>query len=212
MALNYDSDKMKMIPIMYANGEELSIVKIEKAEKRLQAKKNAVNDMQNELRLLELDAFDTLKREVYYFDFPYTCLEKVRKWIAMINNKENKIDKRKKYEEKDAYDYLTHTLERYLDKKDVKITEIIYEGYSNYAINIYFTCQGYDLYLKVPIIQNITIKEYQYYGQYIFKLTLYHRTTEHVHDAIDSTYKETELKDIFDKFLEEQCNKLNNES
>ena len=211
MALNYDSDRMKMMPIMYCNEEEFSITKIEKAEKRLQAKKNAVNDMQNELRLLEQDAFDTLKKEVYYFDFPYTHLKKVGKWITMINDKENKIDKRKKYEEKDAYDYLTHILERYLDKKDVKITGIIYEGYSNYAIDIYFTCQGYELYLKVPMIQNITIKEYQYYGQYIFKLTLYHRTTEHVHDAIDSTYRESELKDIFDKFLEDN-NKLINES
>lgn len=202
MALNYDTnDKMDLYRLSV--GEIPSIVKIEKAEQRLKDKKKIVEDMQNELRLLEFDAFDTLKKEVYYFDFPYSHLEKVRKWISMNNDKENKIDKRKKYEEKDAYECLTHTLEKYLDKQDIKITEIIYEGYNNYAVNIYFTCQGYDLHLKAPMIQNISIKEYQYYGQHVFKLTLYYKVKESIHQAIGSTYRESELKDIFNKFLEE---------
>jgi len=202
MALNYDTnDRMNLYRMSV--GEIPSIVKIEKAEQRLKEKKKIVEDMQNELRLLEFDAFDTLKKEVYYFDFPYTSIEKAVKWIKMSNDKENKIDKRKKYEEKDAYEYLTYTLEKYLDKKDIKITEIIYEGYSSYAVNIFFTCQGYDLYLKVPMIQNISMKEYQYYGQYIFKLTLYHEVKKSISEAIDSTFREPELKDILNKFLEE---------
>ena len=202
MGLNYDTnDRMNLY--RQSVGEIPSIVKIEKAEQRLKEKKKIVDDMQNELRLLEFDAFDTLKKEVYYFDFPYTSIEKAVKWIQMSNNKENKIDKRKKYEEKDAYEYLKYTLQKYLDRQDIEITEITYEGYSIYAANIHFTCQGYSLYLKVPIISNISIKEYQYYGQYIFKLTLYHEVKKSVSEAIDSTFREPELKDILNKFLEE---------
>ena len=204
MALNYDADRTEMRYVMESDKEELSIIKIEKAERRLNEKKKVVEDIQNELRLLELDAFNTLRKEVYYFDFPYSFVKKTEKWIAMLNDKENKIDKRKKYEEKDAYDCLTHTLEKYLGRQDIEITAIVYEGYSNYATNIHFTCQGYNLYLKVPVISNISMKEYQYYGQYAFKLALYYKSTEYIHEAIDSTYRESELKDILNKFLEEQ--------
>lgn len=202
MALNYDTnDEINLYRLSV--GEIPSMIKIEKAEQRLNEKKKVVEDIQNELRLLELDAFDTLKKEVYYFDFPYSLVKEASKWISMLNDKENKIDKRKKYEEKDAYECLAYTLKKYLDKQDIKITEIIYEGYGSYAVNICFTCQGYDLYLKVPMISNITIKEYQYYGQYIFKLTLYYKSAKHMHKAIDSTYRESELKDILNKFLAE---------
>lgn len=200
MALNYDLDKQY---ITQSNKEELSIVKIEKAEQRVQEKKKVVDDIQNELRLLELDVFNTLKKEVYYFDFSYSFVDKAAKWIKMLNDKESKIDKRKKYEEKETYDCLTHILEKYLDKQDIKITAIVYEGYTNYATNIHFTYQGYNLYLKVPVIPNISMQEYQYYGQYIFKLTLYHKSKECISDSIGSTFREDELKDIFNKFLEE---------
>ena len=203
MALNYDIDRTEMLYARQSDKDELSIVRIEKAERRLNEKKKVVEDIENELRLLELDAFNTLKKEVYYFDFSYSFVKKAEKWISMLKDKENKIDKRKKYEEKDVYDCLTHTLEKYLDRQDIEITEIVYEGYSNYATNIHFICKGYNLYLKVPIIPNISLKEYQYYGQDAFKLTLYYKPTECIHEAIDSTYRESELKDILNKFLEE---------
>ena len=75
----------------------MSITKIKTAERRLKAKKEYLEDVKNELRLLEQDAYNTYKKEVIYIRIAHGIIEKSRKWLGMLENKELKIDKRKKY-------------------------------------------------------------------------------------------------------------------
>ena len=110
MSLAYKNDTYNY------NGEyEMgSLNKFAQAERRLSAKKQALDDMKNEYDLIEQQAFRTYKENIQYMllDQPST-IKTCREWLNMLSKNQdadgNKLDKRKKYKEKEMYD-LKHEL------------------------------------------------------------------------------------------------------
>lgn len=183
--------------------EPLSIEKFKTAERRLKEKKEYLKDIENEIRLLELDAFSTYRKEVIYCFILPTMVDKAKKWMEMINNKELKLDKRKKYEEQNTFNYLTQDLQKIFDQPDIKITEFSMLGYNRSADIIEFDCKGHHFILTIPIIQNVSLEDYQHNGAYAFKIRLHVEEKEHIHDFVGVTYDENELKDILNKWFAE---------
>lgn len=187
----------------YSNpyGEMLSLDKFTLAERRLKEKKKLLEDVQNEYDLLEADAFRTYKKEVIYLlSLNPALINKAMKWLNMLEDKKNKIDKRKKYEEKDIYEMFLKDLQKLLGY-DIEITHITQYGYEGYAYGIYFSYMNHKFELKVPNMDTVDIKHYQDYGDYVFKLALYNCDKPNVAESFGATYFESELKDIFEKWL-----------
>lgn len=184
-----------------AYGEMLSLDKFALAERRLKDKKQLLEDVQHEYDLLEADAFRTYKKEVIYLlSLNPALISKAKKWLEMVNDKKNKIDKRKKYEEKDIYEMFLKDLKKLLGY-DIEITHITQYGYESYAYGIYFNCMNHKFELKIPNMDLVDIKHYQDYGDYVFKLTLYNCDKPNISECFGDTYFESELKDIFEKWL-----------
>ena len=183
--------------------EPLSKQKFATAERRLKEKKEYLEDVQNEIRLLELDAYNTYKGEVIYCFILPTMVDKARKWLEMVNNKELKLDKRKKCEERDAFNYLTQDLQKIFNQPDIKITELKMLSYHRSADIIEFDCKGHHFILTIPIVQNVSLEDYQYNGAYAFQIHLHVEEKEHIHDFVGVTYDEDELKDIMNKWFSE---------
>lgn len=202
MALAFTNDEGTFYINKYH--EPLSITKIETAERRLKEKKNYLADIQNELRLLELDAFNTYRKEVIYTWLLPGIVAKARKWLSMCNDKNFKLDKRKKYEEKEHFNYVTHDLQNIFGQDDIVITEINQLGYNASADIIEFDCKGHHFILTQPIIQNISLDDYQYNGDYAFKIHLHVEEKPGIHDLVGVTYNERELKDIMNKWFAEK--------
>lgn len=187
----------------YSNpyGEMLSLDKFALAERRLREKKKLLEDVQNEYDLLEADAFRTYKKEVIYLlSLNPALINKAMKWLNMINDKKNKIDKRKKYEEKDIYEIFLKDLQKLLGY-DIEITNITQYGYEGYAYGIYFNCLNHKFELYVPNMDVVEIKHYRDYKEHAFKLALYNCDKPNVAESFGATYFESELKDIFEKWL-----------
>lgn len=201
MALAYSKNSDRSLYVRQSH-EMFSEDKIDLAERRLKDKKQQLEDIQNELRLLEKDAFDIYKQEVFYdWSFNSSIIDGARKWLSMLNNKDNPINKRKKYEEKDHFKWLTDSMKKYFERNDIEITKITQYGYTNYADAIYFNCAGHKFELYIPNMHNMSMKEYQYYSSNTFKMILYDCDKDGFSISIGATYEETELKDILNKFL-----------
>lgn len=187
----------------YSNpyGEMLSLDKFALAERRLKDKKQLLEDVQHEYDLLEADTFKTYKKEVIYLlSLNPTLINKAKKWLEIVNDTKNKIDKRKKYEEKDIYEMFLKDLQKLLGY-DIEITHIMQYGYEGYAYGVYFNCMNHKFELKIPNMDLVDIKHYRDYGDYVFKLTLYNCDKPNVAESFGATYFESELKDIFEKWL-----------
>ena len=87
--------------------EMKSLNKFAQAERRLLEKKQALDDMKNEYDLIEQQAFRTYKENIQYMllDQPST-IKMCREWLNMLSKNQdtdgNKLDKRKKYKEKET--------------------------------------------------------------------------------------------------------------
>jgi len=185
-------------------GEMMSLDKFALAERRLKEKKKLLEDVQNEYDLLEADAFRTYKKEVIYLlSLNPALINKAMKWLNMLEDKKNKIDKRKNYEEKDIYEMFLKDLQKLLGYKDIEITNITAYGYEGYAYGIYFNCMNHKFELYVPNMDVVDIKHYRDYKEYAFKLALYNCDKPNIAESFGATYFESELKDILNKFLEE---------
>lgn len=184
-----------------AYGEMLSLDKFALAERRLKDKKQLLEDIQNEYDLLEADAFRTYKKEVIYLlSLNPVLINKAKKWLEIVNDTKNKIDKRKKYEEKDVYEMFLKDLQKLLGY-DIEITHITQYGYEGYAYGVYFNCMNHKFELKIPNMDLVDIKHYRDYGDCVFKLALYNCDKPNISICFGDTYFESELKDIFEKWL-----------
>ena len=97
-----------------------SLNKFAQVERRLSAKKQALDDMKNEYNLIEQQAFRTYKENIQYIllDQPST-IKTCREWLNMLSKNQdadgNKLDKRKKYKEKETYDWYIDYIKKLLD-------------------------------------------------------------------------------------------------
>lgn len=195
----------------YYNYENVSpIALVEKAERRIVEKKRVIEDMQNECDLLEKQAFDLYKKYVNYPTLNYDYIMSISKWLHMkstgVDSEGRKLDGRKKYEEKDMYEYMIDYLQKIIGIEDMEIVEIRHYNFGE-ELEIIFNSNGHKWMLGVPVMNNIYIKSYIRYGSDVFKLKLYNIDTRHFQILFDSTFEEKELKDIFTKALEEYNDK-----
>lgn len=179
----------------------------DKCEERITKKKQAIEDLKNELMLLEDQAVQTYKNFVYYFKLNPETIKRAREWLWMIkNNKDsdgNKLDKRKKYEEKSCFEFIRDCVKEILGIPDIEITSIIDVNWGQ-ANQIEFSYLDHTWRLEVPTIKHVSIKDYRNYGSIVFKLRLTH-CKEYLMETIGSTFEEEELADIMQKGIEKYC-------
>jgi len=179
----------------------------DKCEERITKKKQAIEDLKNELMLLEDQAVRTYKNFVFYFKLNPETIKHAREWLWMVkNNKDsdgNKLDKRKKYEEKSCFEFIRDHVKEILGISDIEITSIIDVNWGQ-ANDIEFNYLGHTWRLEVPTIKHVSIKDYQNYGSIVFKLRLSH-CKECLIETIGSTFEEYELADIMQKGIEKYC-------
>lgn len=176
----------------------------DKCEKRIAKKKQDIEDLNNELMLLEDQAVRTYKNFVFYFKLNPDTIRCAREWLWMLkNNKDsdgNKLDKRKKYEEKSCFEFIRDHVKEILGISDIEITSIIDVNWGQ-ANDIEFSYLDHTWRLEVPSIKHVSIKDYQNYGSIVFKLRLCH-CKEYLIETIGSTFEENELADIMQKGIE----------
>ena len=126
----------------------------------------------------------------YYFDG-------AKDWLSI---KTQKYDKRKKYAEKDAYEYLVGKLKEIFQVDTCEIIRMCYEGYEQYSRWIEFTTDSdYVFHMTIPVIKRITPKlmSYLYYG----KITLGYYVGESYRRICGASYNAGELKPVMDEIL-----------
>ena len=182
--------------------EQTSYGAIESAERRLAAKKIQAEDVAYELKLVELDAFSIYKDNVGYYMLNSKIIRSAADWLKMVkNNKDsegNKLDKRRRYPEKDNYEWLTEHLKELLD-----VDDFVMESYFDYnfgqADGITFSSSGHKWQLTIPVVNNVQFRSYKDCGREVFMLTLKHYDCDVVISHVGSTFEEDELKDIMKK-------------
>lgn len=126
----------------------------------------------------------------YYFDG-------AKDWLSI---KAQKYDKRKKYTEKDAYEYLVGKLKEIFQVDTCEIIRMCYEGYEQYSRWIEFTTDSdYVFHMTIPVVKRITPKlmSYLYYG----KITLGYYVGESYRRICGTSYNAAELKPVMDEIL-----------
>lgn len=197
--------------IMSYNGKPVPSIsaQIKRAEDRINAKKEAIEDLQNEVELLKDQAFNLYKKNVaYQFAFPVDWIIDARDWLKMVKDNidtdGNKLDKRKKYSQKESFNFCTQQVNRYCGIDDCVITGVIDFNFGS-AYEIEFTSHGHKWTLHIPNINRIKQDYWEYYGGDVFKLKLNHRESDTWSTRIDTTFDEDELEDIMKKGIEEYC-------
>lgn len=201
----------------YTTGERMpsSPEVIHQAKRRVTAKKQALEDMQNEYDLLEKQLLATYKSNIdYEFSGLATYnIEKARKWLQMqetgLDSIGNKLDGRKRYDEKDVFEYFQKNLGKWLGVDDLAITKFIDYNFGS-AWEIVFDSHNHSWMLKIPVVNQVSIKDYRYYGEFAFKLTLYHNDDGCSSSCIRSTFEEEELKDIMAEGIKKYCEAKDN--
>lgn len=192
--------------IEYTTSRTLDI--ITRAEQRVAKKRETLEDVQNEYELLEKQAFGLYKSKINYITLDRNLINIAAKWLRMVEKNEdddgNKLDKRKKYKEKDTFNYIYDVIKRYLGLEDFKIINIFDYNYGqgNY---IEFSSHNHNWFLEIPHPDNVSLKEYQSRGRYAFMLMLSHRDNEYCSKCVGSTFEENELKDIMSAAIEKYC-------
>lgn len=192
--------------------EMSSLNKFAQAERRLSAKKQALDDMKNEYDLIEQQAFCIYKENVQYMllDQPST-IKTCREWLNMLSKNQdtdgNKLDKRRKYKEKEIYDWYVNYIKEFLGieyMNDVKFIEYDF----GQATDIQFEYKEHNWYLRIPHIKAIKLEGYRDYGGSVFKLSLKHNDIEYSRrwSQVGSTYEEDELRNIMAQGIEKYCN------
>lgn len=126
----------------------------------------------------------------YYFDG-------AKDWLSI---KAQKYDKRKKYAERDAYEYLVGKLKEIFQVDTCEIIRMCYEGYEQYSRWIEFTTDSdYVFHMTIPVIKRITPKlmSYVYYG----KIALGYYTGGSCKRICGVSYNAAELKPVMDEIL-----------
>ena len=182
------------------------------AERRLSEKKQALDDMKNEYDLIEQQAFHTYKENIKYMllDQP-SMIKMCREWLNMLSKNQdadgNKLDKRKKYKEKEMYDWYIDYIKKLLDVEYMNDVKFIDYNFGQ-ATYIQFEYKEHNWRLGIPHIKAIKLYAYKNYGSSVFKLALIHNDAEYScsWSQFGSTYEEDELRDIMTQGIEKYCN------
>ena len=148
----------------------------------------------NELNVIK----DSLRGRWMFLTYP---VEGASKWLHMLSSGE-KIDGRKKYEEKDRYESLVHRISELLDE-EIELLEINFYGYERSAYDVVFKLKN-DLFdrkfeLMIPETERLNKDNLDYcnYG----KLRVSYQSRPSCWDYICSSYNEEDLKNKFKEWL-----------
>lgn len=177
-------------------------------EVRLNYADELVEDMRKEyckyFKLLELakeDRIKAIKDVVRYMYYSEKLLTSAQNWIFMCEDKS--LDKRKKHEEKENFEYLQNILKEEIFKNpSLKITSIKFEGYEKYNCLIEFKVAKSDSTMFEFVIPNLSLlNEKRWDNMHGGKLALYYEKNESVWDCICTSYKEEDIREALKNFL-----------
>lgn len=147
-------------------------------------------------QLADEDVAYVIRSNVNYLWVDY-CFNGAKDWLSI---KAQKYDKRKKYAEKDAYEYLVDKLKEIFQVDTCEIIRMCYEGYEQYSRLIDFTTDSdYVFHMTIPVIKRITSKLMPYVNN--GKIALGYYEGESYMRMCGASYNATELKPIMDKIL-----------
>ena len=167
-----------------------------------------VGDMYKEYckysKLLELakkDRIEVIKNTVFYRYYSEKLLNSAQNWILMSENKS--LDKRKKYEEKEDFEYLQNILKEEIFKNSsLEIISIKFEGYEKYNCSIEFKIAKSDSTMFEFVIPNLSLlNEKRWENMYSGKLALFYEEKESMWDCICTSYKEEDIEKALKNFL-----------
>lgn len=174
-------------------------VKLTTNELKLLSADELVNDMYKEYckysKLLELATVDRIKviKETVRYMYSEKVFENAQKWIHMSND-EN-LDKRKKYKEKEDFEYLQNILrEDILKNSTVNINGIWFEGYEKYLCEIEFSVIETDFSTFRIVIPNLSeLKEKWWSNMHGGKLALFVSNDGNTWNCLTESYKEEDM-------------------
>lgn len=178
--------------------EELSVVKIARSNELVDDLKKEFKKYQKLLELAENDRIDVIKDEVSYYDFDY-CFEKAKDYFEA--KKEHKLIEKRLTKNKDDFDYLVHRIEKILGIEGINIERFSQMGYIAYSYLIYFSYQDIVFKFEVPNMKLLNKNNFE--SVHAGKMSLSYEKTEHYLYQIIASYDEDEMKDSFQKFIEE---------
>lgn len=164
-----------------------------------------VKDLQYKLKIFKSELMDVYKSNVSYMTFDW-LLKPAQKWSIALQSGElngEKIDRRKKYDEKSLYEMLKDQMGKYLGV-EVNITSIITYALHTEAYIIEFEYGNNTFQLFIPVIKNVTMESVDYSGaKFCFSLHVSIKTGSHCWNTLFYTYEEEELGELFKKYLED---------
>lgn len=124
-----------------------------------------------------------------------------QKWLSM---RDQKLDGRKKYDEKDSFEFLTHQIEELLDLK-IEITEISILGYDESAFFIKFTLKddpfNREYELSVPDTEKLNKNNLDELCEGKLRINVRSSGNSCCWNYICASYDKEELKNKFKEFL-----------
>lgn len=192
---------------MIIEREEFGI-KLNANELKLNFADELVEDMRKKYykysKLLELakkDRIEVIKDTVRYMYYSEKLLISAQNWILMSEDKS--LDKRKKYKEKEDFEYLQNILrEEVFKNPSLEITSIKFEGYERYNCSIEFKIAKSDSTMFEFVIPNLSLlSEKMWDTMHSGKLALYYEEKESVWDCIYMSYKEEDIEKALKNFL-----------
>lgn len=130
------------------------------AKELFKKEKEEVERHQTLMNLTEANIVRTIKENVHYIWAEETTLLKAQKWLSIRKD----CDKRRNYDEKTSYNFLTSQISEALELSNVEIKNITQCGYDTYAFSVRFTVNDFDYIfeLEIPIIKNMTVENREY--------------------------------------------------
>jgi hypothetical protein len=153
--------------------------------------------------LADEDLAYTIRKNVNYLYIDYH-FDNAEKWLSISSQK---YDRRKKYAEKDSYDYLVNIIKEAFQVETVNITRLTYEGYDRHTRWIEFTTDSdYVFHMTIPVINKVSVDSltYVHYG----KIALGYYTGKSSIKILGYAYNMSELKSTMDTILtSDDCTK-----
>lgn len=181
---------------------ERTLLNIEQAHNLTIEMRNEANKYARLAELAFNNELDVLKNSLRGKWLSLSCsVDGASKWLHMLSSGE-KIDGRKKYKEKDHYEYLICRINKLLDE-EIELLGINFYGYERSAYDIVFKLKNDPFERKfelvIPEIERLNKDNLDYcnYG----KLRISYQSGASCWSCIYSSYNEEDLKNKFKEWL-----------
>jgi hypothetical protein len=131
-----------------------------------------------------------------------------RKWIEKINDTETKIDKRKKYDEKDYYEFTNNRILQLLElSDDYKLIDLITEGYESYNIDFHMRDLNdkYTIIFTIPDTSKITSNNHIYAHDGKFAMSVMYDNDKSTIHVLKTSYMLEEIVEFLKTFIAKEA-------